>query len=367
MSFEPNWVSPPGATIERIMSAREIGHDELADALGITRCQVADLISGELRIHDELAKLISESVGSSPRFWKTRDERFEREVKRVQNHDPLQLTEWARKMPVKSLREFGILKKGTKHEAVALDLLKFFNCKNFAEWNARFQAGTGDVLFRSSSAFQADSMSTLVWKRMGEIQYEAMNLPPYNPDMFKALLPKLRKITVNKSPETIILRLQSLCREVGVAVTSGRAPEGCRASGAAWWTDTGNPVIHLSFRHLTNDHFWFTFFHECGHVLLHQGDFLDLDRKGSPEGNDRLENEANQFASETLIPDDAWRELSDIALTAKKVISLARGFDISPGILVGQLEKREMVSHRKLSFLKHRYVWGSNPFIPGLK
>ena len=36
-------------------------------------------------------------------------------------------------------------------------------------------------------------------------------------------------------------------------------------------------MIILSFRYLSDDHFWFTFFHEIGHLLLHKEDLTFID------------------------------------------------------------------------------------------
>ena len=76
-------------------------------------------------------------------------------------------------------------------------------------------------------------------------------------------------------------------------------------AGAAFWL--GNrPIIELSFRDKTNDHLWFNFFHELGHILLHSPKETWLD-DFSDDQNDR-ETEANAFVSETLIPPDVLPE-----------------------------------------------------------
>ena len=40
-------------------------------------------------------------------------------------------------------------------------------------------------------------------------------------------------------------------------------------SGAASWIAPDKAMIQLSCRYKSDDQFWFTFFHECGHILLH--------------------------------------------------------------------------------------------------
>lgn len=367
MTLEPNWASPPGATIERIMSSREISYDELADALDFTRAEISDLIAGDVRIDAQLAELLSGVVGSSARFWIDRDKKFESELQRVTTDRVDELTDWVKCLPLSSLKDFGYATKGLRAAAAAKEVLEFFGCKTFADWNARYRAGLSDVAFRTSTAFQSDDMAILVWRRMGEIQFEEMNLPPFDPELFSALLPEFKKLSVFKNPVTMVQKLRAQCKEAGVALTTARAPKGCRASGAAWWSDSGNPIIHLSFRHLSNDHFWFTFYHECAHVLLHQGDFVDIDHDGESGALDRIENEANSFSSAQLLPDAGWDRVYSRSLSPKSLIRTAREFDIAPGILVGQLEKKGVVKYGRFSFLKHRYRWSSSPLTPGIK
>ena len=79
----------------------------------------------------------------------------------------------------------------------------------------------------------------------------------------------IKALTWKKSPDIFIPKLRELCAECGVALVIVRAPTGCRASGATRFLSESKALLLLSFRYLSDDHFWFTFFHEAGHLLLH--------------------------------------------------------------------------------------------------
>lgn len=68
MRFEPNWASAPGATIARLMDAKEIPFDEMASGLGMSENKLQALIDGRARIDAPLASALSENLGSTPRF-----------------------------------------------------------------------------------------------------------------------------------------------------------------------------------------------------------------------------------------------------------------------------------------------------------
>ena len=116
----------------------------------------------------------------------------------------------------------------------------------------------------------------------------------------------------------------------------------CRISGAAWWATPNRAVIILSDRYKKDDYFWFTFFHESAHVLLHSKKETFVD-DGSDD--DLLENEANRFAADLLIPPDKATRLPGLT-TEADVSAFAEELGIAPGIVVGRLQ--------------HDGVWGWN-------
>jgi Zn-dependent peptidase ImmA (M78 family) len=134
-----------------------------------------------------------------------------------------------------------------------------------------------------------------------------------------------------------------------------RAPKKCRASGASRFLSPGRPLLMLSFRYLSDDHLWFTFFHEAGHLLLHADRCLFL------EGDDRLttaeEEEANAFAANTLIPPEHQPEMLRLRAEGIPVVRFAKKVGIAPGIVVGQLQHLKRIGNHQLNNLKRRYQW----------
>ena len=109
----------------------------------------------------------------------------------------------------------------------------------------------------------------------------------------------------------------------------------------------------LSVRHLTDDQFWFTFFHECAHLILHE---KALFLEGEGRRSTHEETQASEFAARTLIPDDAYRALANLR-GAREIIRFALDLGISPGIVVGQLQYRKHIRFNQLNKLKRRYRW----------
>jgi Zn-dependent peptidase ImmA (M78 family) len=114
-------------------------------------------------------------------------------------------------------------------------------------------------------------------------------------------------------------------------------------------------MIVQSFRHLSDDHFWFTFFHEIGHLVLHGHEATFVDSKRSSECS--LEAEANEFAANVLIPLQRHDELVSLRPRMESIVRFAVSIGIAPGIVVGQMQHLRVIGPHQLNFLKRQYDW----------
>ncbi len=364
MSFEPDWAVPPGASIARLLSFKEMQAEELAEELGLDVEGFESLLSGEHRITADTAEMLSEYLGSTPEFWLKRDKIYASELQRLTQTQDSSLEEWVQSLPTRQLKQFGWIKKNLRAHNLASELLKFFGCDSIAEWRAVYTSGLDAVAFRTTSAFDADDLATLAWKRMGELQASELELSTFNRAAFTRVLPELKRLGFIRDPGELIVKLRARLAEVGVALTTARAPSGCRASGATWISEHGNPIIHLSFRHLSDDHFWFTLYHEGAHVALGHGEHVAYDTETAKKLVDHAEKEADTLASQLLVPTEVSDWIKSRIPNGRNVISAARKAKVTPGVVVGQLENAGIIPFGKLSFLKRRYAWRENSIFP---
>ncbi|MCG7590008.1 MULTISPECIES: XRE family transcriptional regulator [unclassified Halomonas] len=120
--------------------------------------------------------------------------------------------------------------------------------------------------------------------------------------------------------------------------------QGTYLDGAAMMLDTGHPVIAITLRHDRLDNFWFVIFHELGHVFLHLYDSLNMDFFDEEDGSyhDPLEEEADKFALDSLIPQDAWDTcLSRFSMSRQSVLKDAERLKIHPSIIAGRIRKEK--------------------------
>ncbi|HEY91186.1 MAG TPA: ImmA/IrrE family metallo-endopeptidase [Dehalococcoidia bacterium] len=115
-------------------------------------------------------------------------------------------------------------------------------------------------------------------------------------------------------------------------------------------------MIELSLRYKTDDHLWFTFFHEAGHVRLHGKKEIFVDETQQSVFSEE-EREANQFASNRLIPKKAYKEFTgNDNYNHASICEFATTLGIAPGIVVGRLQHDGILTWRtSLNGLKRHF------------
>ena len=137
-------------------------------------------------------------------------------------------------------------------------------------------------------------------------------------------------------------RAQALLLSKGVVLATEKHLSGTYLDGGAMLDRDGRPVIGLTLRYDRLDNFWFVLFHELGHVFLHLMDGLRydfFDEEGTTE-NDKVEQEADQFALDSIIPEGKWNEcLSRFALSEEAVQIDAKNLGIEASIIAGRIRR----------------------------
>ena len=160
-------------------------------------------------------------------------------------------------------------------------------------------------------------------------------------------LPEL--VSLTQSPSGPLDACKLLAQKGIVCVIEKHLP-GSHLDGAAMLYDTNRPVIGLTLRHDRLDNFWFVLFHEIGHIFLHLFggglcDYFDTDSESYPtqdSDHSSIEDEADQFALNTLIPSEQWKNcMSRFALSDESVQIDAENLGIGPSIIAGRIRHEQ--------------------------
>lgn len=353
-SFQPNWASPPGDTIMDILLERDISKNCFADRIGLDIELAEALLNGSHEITEYIASKLSSLLGVDKYFWLNREQQYREDLARIQRAVTPQESAWLSDIPVASMQSFGWIPAASSISKKLLHCLDFFGVPDVSTWNARAAEEYGLAKFRTSPTFANKLGSASAWIRKGELDAEKIQCGNWNKDAFHQSLKSIRSLTNETSPSVFIPLLKNLCAENGVAVVIARTPQGCPASGATKFVSANKALLLLSFRYLSDDHFWFTFFHEAAHLILHEGStFIELDESAC----DKHESEANKFASDILIPPQHELDICTISKDYRGIIKFSRKLGVSPGVVLGQLQHRKIVKSNHMNKLKVRYSW----------
>jgi Zn-dependent peptidase ImmA (M78 family) len=106
------------------------------------------------------------------------------------------------------------------------------------------------------------------------------------------------------------------------------------------------PFIQLTGRYNRNDSFWFTFFHEAGHILLHGKKDIFLEKVEYSDKDMGKEKEADEFAVKwTLTEAEEAIILAAVPLDEQKVRRFATQFNTHPAIIIGRLQHKQLVPY----------------------
>jgi Zn-dependent peptidase ImmA (M78 family)/plasmid maintenance system antidote protein VapI len=351
---QADWFSKPGDTIKSLMQRREIPAVEIAAALPGGMQKLRDLLEGRASIDASTARALQSSLGGSVSFWLKRQKNYEAALDRaVSKAVQQEADQWLNEIPTPVASKANPVSKGSREDRLRHKLV-YYNVANLRTWDARYGSIPSETHFRTSPSFQSNRAAVLAWLRRGEIEADLIVTKPWSSVRLKQLLPDIRALSKIGRPDRFLPRLREILSDAGVALVVVPTPRGCHASGAARLVSPDKAMVMVSFRHRSDDQFWFTMFHELGHVLLHQGHaFVDEDE--TPESP--AEREANDFAMMCIVPPARRPELLKLGADKDSIVRFAVSVGVNPGLIVGQMQHEGIIDHGRMERLKRRWTW----------
>jgi addiction module HigA family antidote len=351
--YAPDYAFAPGETLTEVLTERGMSQAELARRAGLSAKHVNQIVLGAASITAETALRLERVTGVLAQVWTNLEADYQ--VTRTLQEEESRLKVhigWLQSLPVNELARRGHVRPDTSGVDRLRDVLAFFKVATPEAWHQVWALPTA---YRRSQAFEVDYGALASWLRIGELRAGKLDLQPFNRTKFRTALSAIRDLTMVTDPELWLPQLTRLCAEAGVAVVIEPEIKGARINGAVRWLPTEHPLIELSLRHRWADIFWFTFFHESAHVLLHDRKRLTfVDGADPARTEDSMEREADELAGRTLLPrsfDDRLRRTRSEA----QVRSLADEAHVHPGIVVGRLQHDGRIPFNQLNRLRVRF------------
>ena len=353
--YEPDYTVPPGWVIEERLAAHDISQAELARRCGRSTKLISEIIAGKAPVEPVTAIQFEKVLGVDAGVWLgiEADYRLRQTRENEAREAEREWSSWADAFPIAELVKRGAIRKPASNAEAVSDLLAFFGVASTAAWQTNY--GAANVAYRHAPSFKSDASSMAAWLRLAEVAANEQDCAEYNSSTFKLALRSVRRLT--RTDVSVALNdAQRLCNEAGVALSLVKPLPKAHLSGAAWWVSPRKPVIALSARHKTDDHLWFSLFHEAAHVLLHGRKNVFVDGGGRSDND--IEAEANDWATGFLVPKADWRRFTVAErFNRASIRRFAKEQGIAPGIVVGSLQHNGRLRWDRLNDLKVRLEW----------
>ncbi len=354
--YQPDYAVIPGEVLAYELELRNMSQQELAKRTGLTPKHIVAVMKGKSAITSETAIKLERAIGMPADYWLNLESQYQEIKARIAEEDKLEADlDWLKKIPVSAMVKLGWINKFKDKKEQLIEVLSFLGIASVDQWEDIWPGLK--VAYRQHKKHEIFPEAVSAWLRRGEIEASSIQCEPYNKKNFRAALDKVRGLSI-QSPEVFVPEMQKLCAEAGVAVVFVPAlPKTC-VSGATRWLHSNKAIIQLSLRYKVDDQLWFTFFHEAGHILLHGKKELFLENSNGL--HDDKENEANTFSEHELIPEKAFTAfIVQGDFTENTIRGFANSIGIAPGIVVGQLQHRQLLKVYALNELKQRFEWAS--------
>ena len=356
-SYRPDYAVPPGWVLEEHLKSHSLSAAELARRCGRSAKLISEIIAGKAPVEPKTALQFEKVLGLDASIWLGIEARYQlHQARKAEAIETQKASVWAKTFPLEELVKRGIMRKPSSDADAVSKLLDLFKIGSVQAWRIKYEQM--DVAYRHSPSFRSDRGALATWLRLGELKAEQQECTDYNEAQFRRVLREIRGLT--QAPVVSALqKTQQLCNAAGVVLVLIKPFPKTSLSGAAWWLTPRKAVIALSARHKTDDHLWFSLFHEAAHILLHSKRtiFVDGTQKNGEDAD--IETQADQWASDFLVPRPNWKQYVTAASYSESSIrQFAREKGIAPGLIVGRLQHEKRLSWRtRLNKLKVRLEW----------
>ncbi len=347
----------PGYYLQEIIDDMGVTQEEFARRLGTTGKTLSDLLKGKISLSHKIALNLSIMLGTSVEVWlniqKTYIEKV-LEIERKKARDK-EITS-AAAIDYDYFSALGVVPKGRNAADKADELLKYFKISSFDVFKEP------DFLVNYRTAITSvnvnNTLNSNAWVQTALNIGQNIDTDAINMRRLKGHLGKIRGLTLQK-PAVFLPELREILRFCGIAFVLLPHLKNSGVNGAVKWINKEKVILAMNDRRKYADVFWFSLFHEIGHVFQKRRAMLIIDRQADEIGGtqNRIETEADTFARDFLLPENTYsRYIAKNNYSRDTVTQYAEEIEIHPGIVVGRLQKDGLIGFDKLNGLREKFT-----------
>ena len=338
--YFPQTIPHPGAILDEKLKEMGMSNKEFALRTDKPEKTITAILKGSSGITPEMAIKFENVTQIPANFWIRYQQRYNEFKTReklqiiVDNAEP-----WAREFPYAEMAKLNWLPATRDIKEKTKNLLIFFGIASHKGWESLYIESELKVAAYTSLKQSHEPHAISAWLRQGEIQAKKVPPPVFDICKVRSNIPAMRQLMVDH-PVDFFRQLQHLCLEAGVILLYTPKLPKVPLSGSTRWIND-HPLIQLTARYKQNDRFWFTFFHELGHIVLHGKKYISLENIDFAAADPEKEAQANDFAEKYTFSKEQEEKLlreHPTYISPNDIINSAKEFNAHPAMIVGRLQ-----------------------------
>ena len=333
------YVIAPGETILELLEVHNMTQRDLANKTGINKKTINEIIKGKAPITTATALKLEYVFDLPAAFWNNLESEYRESIERRKDYDSLLDDEkYLENIPYAEMAKRNWVLQTRNAREKVINLRKFFSVASLSfdtELKKR-------LAFRKSDNTNFSFESLLCWVRYGEIQASKDDCSKYDEETLSNSVDKIRKLA-SKPFLSVLDEIKGILASCGISLVYEPHLPNTYVNGVTYKITSDKAIIMLSDRGKKDDILWFTLFHEIGHLLKHSKKemFVDLEK----DNKNDIEMEADDYAKNVLINNKVFDDFinSRTYFTEKDIKVFAKQNNVSPGIVVGRLQKEQRI------------------------
>lgn len=338
--YIPAIVFHPAETLREKLDEMGMGIKEFALRTGKPEKTIIAVLNEESSLTPEMAIKFENVTKIPANFWLRQQLRYDEFKTREKLKVVVKEAEpWASMFPYAAMAKYNWLPPAKVAREKTINLLSYFGVASHQAWEKLYMESELKVAAYTSLKQTHEPHAISAWLRQGELQARHIAVPLFDVKKLKSNIPAMRQLMVNQ-PDDFFQQLKVLCLQAGVILLFTPKLPKVPLSGSTRWIND-NPLIQLTARYGQNDRFWFTFFHELGHLILHGKKYISLENVDFAAADPEKEQEAHDFAvKHTFSKEQEEKLLSEHpkSITKDDIVGYANEFNTHPAMIIGRLQ-----------------------------
>ena len=331
----------PGYYVKEIVDEYGLTQEDFAKRLDTTPKTLSKLINGEQNLSREMALKLSRLLGNSVNYWLNLQSAYDALLTEFESAQEMERErQILDKMDYNYFRDnYGLpdLPRKKEEQIVAVrELLQLSSLNVLSKYDMAASFRSASLEKTTPNIIRSNAMVQIAINEAMQVDAPKFNKQTFTRAAFYAL-------SLTTQHDSFYPLIKEAFRKAGVILIVMPNMKGSKINGA---TKKINDKIMLMVndRRLYSDTFWFTLFHEIGHIM--NGDF-----GMSLENSDR-EKKADDYARNQLIPQDEYEEFvhKNPSFDFDIIVDFAKKIDRDPGIVLGRLQNDGLIDYKDTRF-----------------